>query len=235
MQAPQGQRPAWHKIALFVLVAAALGAAWRYTPLSELVTADNVNGWARAVRATWWAPAALVLAYTPAAILMFPRPLLTLIAVIAFGLWQGVAYAVAGILLSAMITYYVGRFLPQDSVRRLAGKSFEPAIKVLRNHSVLAIFALNQVPLPPFAVQGMIAGAVRINAWHYALGSLLGLAPTVLAWTVFGHQLAGALRDSSGMNLWIVAGVVVVLAVLSFFVRRWFARQASADAVAAPA
>ena len=43
-------------------------------------------------------------------------------------------------------------------MRQLAGEKFDPAIKVLKNHGVIAIFALNVMPAPPFAVQGLIAG-----------------------------------------------------------------------------
>src|SRR5437016_2813465 len=70
------QRPAWGKIVAAALVLVALAALWRYTPVSQFLTAERLVAWARVVRATRWAPLALVLAYTPAAFLMFPRPLL---------------------------------------------------------------------------------------------------------------------------------------------------------------
>jgi phospholipase D1/2 len=75
----------------------ALAAAWRYTPLSELVTPERIIAWAKAVRGTWWAPIAVVLIYTPSAFVLFPRPLLTLLTVIAFGPWLGFIYGMAGI------------------------------------------------------------------------------------------------------------------------------------------
>src|SRR5688572_28578170 len=83
------RRPAWGKLIVAALALAALAAAWRYTPLSEYITGQRLSGWARAMRETPWAPMALVIAYTPAAFVMFPRPVLTLIAVIAFGPWPG--------------------------------------------------------------------------------------------------------------------------------------------------
>lgn len=222
----KSRRPPWHKIALLTLALGALAAAWRYTPLKELITSEHIGAWARAVREIWWAPIALVLAYTPAAVLMIPRPVLTLFAVIAFGVWLGLAYATAGVMAAALATYYAGRVMPEKKVRRLAGEALEPAVKVLRKHGVLAMFALNQVPVPPFAVQGLIAGGIRLNVWHYALGSFLGLAPTLAAWTVFGDQIARALDDPSAVSGWLVALVIVVLAAFTYFVRRWFVRAA---------
>jgi uncharacterized membrane protein YdjX (TVP38/TMEM64 family) len=223
------RRPDWRKLGLLILAAAALAAAWRYTPLKEFLAPESITKWARAVRELWWAPLALVLAYTPAAVLMIPRPVLTLFAVIAFGVWLGLAYAAAGIMAAALATYYAGRVMPEQKMRRLAGAALDPAVKVLRKHAVLAMFVLNQVPVPPFAVQGLIAGGIRVNVWHYALGSLLGIAPALVAWTVFGDQLTRALEDPSKISWWLVVLAVVVLAVLTYFVRRWFTAQTAAQ------
>jgi phospholipase D1/2 len=173
----------------------------------------------------------LVAAYTPAAVLMFPRALLTLVAIIAFGLWAGIAYAAAGILVAALAVYYAGRTMKYQTVQRIAGEKLEPVRKVLRTHGVMAIFALNLVPAPPFAVQGAIAGACRVPAWDYLWGSILGMAPGLLTWTVFGGQVVRALRDPSEISWWVVAAAIVLFSVFTWYVRCWFAQQSVADQV----
>src|SRR4051812_14830720 len=95
------RHPAWGKIALIALLMAGLAAAWRFTPLAEFLAPHRITGWARALRQVAWAPLIVVFAYTPAALLMFPRPLLTLVAVIAFGAWLGMAYSIAGVMVAA--------------------------------------------------------------------------------------------------------------------------------------
>jgi phospholipase D1/2 len=221
-------RPAWGKILLITLILAALGAAWRYTPLAELLTLDRINRVARIVRATWWAPIAVVFAYTPAAVLMFPRALLTLVSIIAFGLWAGIGYAAAGILLAAVALYYAGRTMEYQTVQRLTGDRIEPIRKVLREHGVMAIFALNMVPAPPFSVQSAIAGACRVPVWHYVLGSILGMLPSLLTWTVFGGQIVRALRDPAEIS-WLVVGIaIVVFGFFTWLVQRWVRRYSTA-------
>src|SRR3954469_3886284 len=78
-------RPAWGRLAFFALAIVALAALWRYTPLAEIASAERVIEWAKAFGATWWAQVLVVLSYTPACFVMFPRPLITLASVIAFG------------------------------------------------------------------------------------------------------------------------------------------------------
>lgn len=219
------RKPAWSKIAAIVIGCAALAAAWRYTPLSELVTAERIVAWARAVRGTLWAPFVVVFVYTPAAFVLFPRPLLTLLTVIAFGPWLGFAYGMAGILLSAAATYYAGRVMRPSTVERLAGEKGEALRKTLRRHGLAAVTAIRIVPAAPFVLEGMLAGAMRVKLWHYMVGTLIGMTPGVLATSVFGGEIARALEDPSTINWWLIGAVLAVFALLMIFVRRWFARR----------
>lgn len=223
----QARQPAWGKIVLVGLACAALAAAWRYTPLSEFITAQQVMAWARAVREVKWAPIAVIALYTPAAFVLFPRPVLTLLTVIAFGPWLGFAYGMAGILVAALATYYAGRILQRDTVRRLAGERLNEMSKKLRSHGLAAVTAVRLVPAAPFAIEGVVAGALRLKLWHYMLGTFLGMLPGVLATSVFGGQIAAALEDPSQLNWWIVAGVVLAFVVFTYFVRRWFSKEDS--------
>jgi phospholipase D1/2 len=219
------RQPAWGKILLAMLATAALAAAWRYTPLSEFITAERVIAWARAVREVQWAPIVVIALYTPAAFLMFPRPVLTLLTVIAFGPWLGFAYGMAGILLAALATYYAGRILSPETVKRIAGDRLDEMSKKLRSHGLAAVTAVRLVPAAPFAIEGIMAGALRLKLWHYMLGTFLGMLPGVLATSVFGVQITAALEDPSTINWWIVSGVVLAFVLFTYLVRRWFSKQ----------
>lgn len=223
--APQRKGPAWGKIALIAIVVAGLAAAWRYTPLSEYVTPERVAAWAEGVGHVWWAPLVVMLTYTPACVVMFPRPLITLFAVLAFGPVLGFAYSIMGILGAALATYFLGQALPRNTVRNIVGDRMNEMTEVLRRRGLLACFAMRVVPAAPFAVEGIAAGAIRIKLWHYSLGTVLGMAPGTLTTAVFGDQIQTALEDPSKINWWLIAGVVAFFAVLIVIVRRWFLKQ----------
>lgn len=222
------QGPAWGKIALIALAFAGLSAIWRYTPLREFLTPERVFDWAQTFGQQWWAPLAVMAAYTPACFTMFPRPLITLFAVIAFGPWLGFVYSMTGILLAALVTYYVGVKLPDDTVRRLAGAKMDSLAEVLRRRGLLACFAVRVVPAAPFAVEGFVAGDIGIKLRDFMLGTFLGMLPGTLTTTVFGNQIQTALEDPSKINWWLVAGVILLFVVMILFVRRWFAKQQAA-------
>jgi phospholipase D1/2 len=90
---------------------------------------------------------------------------------------------------------------------------------------VLAVFGANMLPTPPFAVQNMIAGAARIPLWKFMLGTFLALLPGMVAWTVFGDQIANAMEGSGKVNYWLVGAAVVLLIGFTFFARRWLAKR----------
>jgi Phosphatidylserine/phosphatidylglycerophosphate/cardiolipin synthases and related enzymes len=224
---PQRNRPQWSKLVVLAGVIAALTALWKLTPLAELLEPERVVGWARQFGAKWWAPLVTILAYTPAAAVMFPRPLITLFAVVAFGPWLGFLYAMLGIELAAWLTFAAGKRLDRAAVRRVAGAKLNEIIQVMRRRGLPAITALRLVPLAPFAVEGVVAGAIRVKPWHFLLGTALGMLPGTLTSTVFGDQLQAALEDPSKVNYWLIGAVIVLLGVATWWVRRWLVRSAA--------
>jgi phospholipase D1/2 len=227
-------RPAWLKLGLIAAVFLGLAALWRFTPLAHLVTAESVIDWAHDFASRWWAPIVLIVAYTPACFVMFPRPLLTLAGVVAFGPWLGFLYALTGIVGSAAVTYYVGRRMRRDAVRQLAGPKLDRIVAVLKKHGLLAMTLLRLVPLAPFAVEGIVAGAVRLKLWHLLVGTAIGMLPGTLAATLFGDQLETAL-SGGGVNWWVIGGAAALLAGGAIAVKRWFGRMSARIADPIPA
>jgi len=222
---PLGERPAWGRLAAIAIVVIALAALWRFTPLAAVVTPENAIAWAKEFGSRPWAPFVVMAAYTPACFVMFPRPLVTLAAVIAFGPYLGFLYAMLGIVFSAIVTYYVGKRMRRDTVRRLAGPRLDQMVEVLRRYGLLAMTLLRLVPLAPFFVEGLIAGAVRLRLRDLTIGTAIGLLPGTLATTIFGDQLESAFSGGE-FNWWVVGGAVALLVGGSIAVKRWFSRMA---------
>jgi uncharacterized membrane protein YdjX (TVP38/TMEM64 family) len=221
----EAHKPAWAKLALITLLILGLTALWRWSPLAHTVSPDVVIGWAKDFGSRWWAPLVLMAAYTPACLVMFPRPLITLAAVIAFGPWLGFLYALGGIVASSIVTYYIGRRMRRDTVRRLAGPRLDRMIQVLKKHGLLAMTLLRLVPLAPFAVESIVAGAIHMRVWHVALGTAIGLLPGTLATTIFGEAIETALTGAGDVNWWLVGTAVGLLAGGIMAVKRWFTKM----------
>jgi uncharacterized membrane protein YdjX (TVP38/TMEM64 family) len=224
------REPAWGTILVIALVVAALFALWHFTPLADYVAPERVFDWAETFGQQWWAPLVVMAAYTPACFTMFPRPLITLFAVIAFGPMFGFAYGMTGILFAAFVTYVVGVALPADTLRRLAGPNMESVAGVVRRRGLIACVAVRIVPVAPFAVVGFVAGNIAIKLGHFMLGTFIGLLPGTLTTTVFGDQIQSALEDPSTINWSLVGGVVLWFVLMALFLRHWLEKQHDAAA-----
>lgn len=221
------RRPRWLIPAAVLAIACVLTAIWRYTPLAAWTDADRAIAWAADFSNLWWAPLVVILAYTPACIVLFPRALITLIAVAAFGPWHGFAYAMCGILLACALTYHVGTRMSRETVRRLARGKLTRMTQVMRHRGIIAMTAVRLVPLAPFAVVNVVAGAIHLRFRDFMIGSALGILPGTLLATVFGDQLVTGLKDPGSINLWLVGALAVALIVGTRIVRRWLFGQAS--------
>jgi phosphatidylserine/phosphatidylglycerophosphate/cardiolipin synthase-like enzyme/uncharacterized membrane protein YdjX (TVP38/TMEM64 family) len=217
--------PAWMQLGLIIALLGGLTLAWRYTPLAHAVSPEAVIAWAQDFGARWWAPLVLAVLYTPACMVMFPRPLITLAAVIACGPWLGFGTALGGICASAVVTYYIGRRMKRDSVRRLAGAKLDRMIDVLKKYGLLAMTLLRLVPIAPFAVESIVAGAIHMRLRHVVAGTAIGLLPGTLATTIFGEAIETALSGRGEVNWWLVAIAVGLLVGGIVAVKRWFTRM----------
>jgi uncharacterized membrane protein YdjX (TVP38/TMEM64 family) len=218
----EGSRsPAWGNIAALAVLCLALTALWKLTPLATFLDGNHVTGWARRAGDEWWVPILTILLYTPVAFTLFPRPLLTLFAVIAFGPFMGFVYAMLGIELSAWVSFVLGKKMHRNTVRRIAGTKLNGILQVLRRRGLLAMTALRLVPIAPFLVEGVVAGAARVKLSDFMIGTALGMLPGTLTSTVFGDQLQTWLEDPSRINYWAIALVLGLLGIATWLVRRW--------------
>lgn len=221
--------PSWGKLAAIAAVLLGLTALWQFTPLAQYLEGSRITGWARDVGQQWWVPVLTVLAFTPASYVMFPRPLITLFAVIAYGPVWGFLIAMTGIQVAAWSSYVAGRRLDPGTIRRLAGAKLERILQVLRRRGLVAMTALRLVPLAPFAVEGFVAGAIRMRLWEFLLGTAIGILPGTLTSTVFGDQLQAWLDDPARINYWLIAFVLFLLGAATWFVRRWLLSAAASS------
>jgi uncharacterized membrane protein YdjX (TVP38/TMEM64 family) len=91
--------------------------------------------------------------------------------------------------------------------------------------------AVRLVPVAPFAVVNVVAGAMGVRAGRFLAGTALGLLPGTLVATLFGHELRRGLRDPHSINVALCAAAVAALVTAGWLVRRWFvtARQRTSN------
>jgi phospholipase D1/2 len=216
-------------VAALIAVAAALALVWTHSPLKDVVTRENAAALAEKFSGFWWAPVVLLLAYTPGSFIMFPRWIITMTAVIAFGPWEGFVLAMSGVILAGLVTYAPGRLVDRETVARIVGRRLQPVARFMERKGLAAVTLIRLVPIAPFPVVNLLMGAMRVKLRHLVAGTFLGMLPGMIAATVLADQVAAALEDPTRVNFWVVAAAVLGFVTVVFFAQRYVRRHSAVE------
>ena len=212
-------------LGLFALALALLAVAWRWTPLREHVNLASLIGFARQLEALPFTPVAVVASYVAAGLVMVPVTLLIAVTGIVFGPVFGTLYAAGGTMLSAAVAYGIGHWLGRETVQKLLGARINKLSKRIARRGILAMVIVRMLPIAPFTVVNMVAGASHIRFRDYLLGTLLGMLPGITLTVTFVHHLAEAVRNPSPGSIAVLAGVAGTIILLAVGLQKLLKRR----------
>jgi phosphatidylserine/phosphatidylglycerophosphate/cardiolipin synthase-like enzyme/uncharacterized membrane protein YdjX (TVP38/TMEM64 family) len=209
----------------------ALAAVWRWTPLGAWLDPTTIVATASSLVQQPWAPAIVLLGYVVAGFLVVPVTVLIVATVFMFGPWLGSLYALAGASLSAAATYGVGRALGRDVVRRLAGPRLNRLSRLLGARGIVAMVTVRLLPVAPYSIVNLVAGATHIRARDFLVGTVIGLSPGIAGIALFTDSIVAAIREPGVLTLTILAAVAVGVVLVAIALRRWLGRRGVVDEV----
>jgi phospholipase D1/2 len=229
---PEEHRTARGHATLIVIATLLLGGlalAWRVTPLHDYLDLQVALRIAERLQAQPLTPLWVLLSYVVAGLAMVPVVLLIGVTGMVFGPLLGTLYAVGGSLLSAAATYWIGRKLGEDTLQRFARGRLQRLRAQLELRGLWAIAAIRLMPIAPFTLVNLLAGAARIRLRHFLLGTLFGMLPGIIATVVFIDRIVATLRSPSVGSLSTLAAVLVAIVGIALSIQRWLRGRPQAD------
>lgn len=166
---------------------------------------------------------AYVAAYAIAITLCLPAAVATLLGGAIFGAWIGALLAWLGSLAGTVLAHFFARTVARAPARRLFGE--HRLLRLLKNNDgVLALLRLRVLPLAPFGVLDYVAGIAGVSLPRLLLATMIGVIPSVVAYTYVGAELLRAIvakREASHRALWIAGGVTLLMLLVSVAPRLW--------------
>ncbi len=211
-----GRRAAMIKFGMVPAILIALALVWRYSPLSQWLDPAQLEILVSEFAGHSWAPFAALGAFVAGGLVMFPVTVLIAVTAMTFGPFTGFAYAAVGSILSAALSYQLGAVAGRRGLRQLIGQRLNKVSRVLGRQGILSVAALRLVPIAPFTIVNLIAGASHIRFRDYLVGTLVGMAPGIAVMTVLGDRLREILQNPSAANIALLVFVIVAWIVLSF-------------------
>ncbi|MER2514786.1 MAG: VTT domain-containing protein [Nitrosomonas ureae] len=213
------KKRAW-LLVLLILSLIGLGLAWRWTSLGEWLDIKRLVGFLREQGGSI-GPLAALAWVALSSVVAIPLAVIIMVSAIAFGPWYGIAYALTGASLGAIISYWVGSALGHEALCRLAGERVNQMSSRLAKRGILSVIAIRMVPIAPFAIINMIAGTTHIRLADFFFGTWLGMLPGALVITVFADQIILALSDPGwGTGLFVAVVIALIVGGCVFF-RYW--------------
>lgn len=149
---------------------------------------------------------------------VFPLMVLYLAVGHLFPLWWSLPLNFCGIVVCVSIPYLIGRYAQADALAGIIQKypKAEAFIIKHRSRGLFLSYFLRIITMVPGDLMSMLLGALRICYPHFLLGSILGMAPSMIAATLVGDSIT----DPTSPQFILSALAILVLAVLSTLVYR---------------
>ena len=107
------------------------------------------------------------------------------------------------------LTYGIGALLGRDVLRDWMGPRLNRVRRRILRQGVLAVAAIRMVPVAPFTLVNMVAGASGIKLLEYTAGTLLGLLPGLILMSALGAQIVRIVKSPSAFEIALFAICVI--------------------------
>ena len=204
------------KVVAAGLVIVALALIWEFVPLAKPA---EVRALLASLNDNPLAPVIVVAIFVIGGAVMFPVTVLIAASAAAFGPWLGFGYAATGALTSALVTFSIGAALGKRALRDLLGPRLNRVRQRVAKRGVVAVAAIRLVPIAPFTVVNLAAGASSIPLFDYMVGTAIGMLPGLVMISAVGHQFGRIMTAPTVFDLAILAAVVAGWVALSIGVQ----------------
>ena len=174
---------------------------WAFTPLSALTRTEEMLALLVGIRDDAWMSVAVPAGFVLGGLVGFPITALIAGTGLMFDPLPALAYAITGTLLSAMSTYLVGHLTGRTLLRRLLKTRLNRISRSVARRGVLSVVLLRMVPVAPFTVINVVAGASHVRFVDYMLGTAIGMGPGLVVVVLFGRQLGAFIGDPTPMRI----------------------------------
>lgn len=162
------------------------------------------------VEASPWTPALLLGLFVVVGLTGLPINVFLVTAAVVIGPWVALYCGFFGSHLSALVAFWVGRRVGQPAVEKLAPDSVQGLGKKLSASGFVSVMLVRIVPIAPFVVINLVAGASHLRFSVFNLGTILGMLPGMVAVVLLAGQVRAVVRDPGWGNV----GLLVLVAAL---------------------
>ena len=196
-------------------------AAWHHTPLAQLFTLELLVAEAENLQGSPLLPLLVVATFVVGGFAFVPVMLMIAASGVAFGPLFGFLDAAAGAFTSAAVGFFVGRSVGRETVRRLAGNRLNRISRRLAEHGLVTVTVLRLLPVAPYVLVNLVAGAMQIRFRDYFAGTVLGMTPGIVMMTLVGVSAGEVMHRPNPLRILVFVAALLSLALVGYGLQRW--------------
>jgi uncharacterized membrane protein YdjX (TVP38/TMEM64 family) len=221
---------AWRAILVTLALFASIAAVFLFGKTALGVeTERELQRWLGGFSDSPWGLPAVIVLFTASAFIGAPQFVLIAACVVAFGPWQGFLYSWVATVISAGVTFYVGRIAGARSLDRFGGATLKRLTRFVGRNAFVGSFIIRNVPSAPFIVVNMAFGVSQARFSSFLAGCALGVLPKTGLVAFFGGSFFTAVRGDGVWTSAILAGVGALWLCLMLGARALLQRRARAE------
>lgn len=208
------------KLAMLAILAGGAAALY-FSPARAYLTKDHLRDFIAWLRGLWYGPLVLIGLYAVGCVFAIPASIFVISAGVIWGWKLGAVYAIAGGMLGAVASYYVGGFLGEGLLEKF-GSAGRAVRRQVESAGFTSMLIVRLIPGPPFAVWNYAAGIARMRFRDYFWATLLGVIPSHIVFTYCADSLInGTMTQGDALKrLVIVCALLLALITIPLLIKK---------------
>lgn len=215
----------WLLLFAYGVVLVTLMLAWQDPVWQQRMSPEALSHHGAWLLAQPLGPLAIIGGYVLMVLMAVPVFALITVGTLVFGPWPGMAYSLLGMVAGATVAYGFGRFTGAQGLDRLAHGRLRLLDAHLKQRGLVTMALVRFMPVAPFMVVNLAAGALRVRLRDYVAGTFFGLMPGTVVFSLFLEQLKEAWRNPDASTYAVAAVWALVTVLALWWLKRYFTRR----------
>ncbi|MDQ8205528.1 VTT domain-containing protein [Pelagicoccus sp. SDUM812003] len=160
-----------------------------------------------------WAPLIAFCLFTFGGTAGIPLNAMLITVAVVMGSRFAITYGVSGAIVSSCIGFALGHALGKPLIRKLGSGAVDAVSRKLGERSFRSVAFVRLLPIAPFFMVNMVAGASHLKFKEYLIGTILGMAPGMCMVVLLANRIEATARNPSWgttLSLLLVVGILVL-------------------------
>ena len=163
---------------------------------------------------------AVIPAFVAGSLVIAPVTGMIALCALLFSPWVASLSAIAGTLAATAVNHYIGRHLGKAVSDRAPQSVYKRIRSLADSADAWSLAGLRLIPIAPFSIVNLLAGAAQVNLRNFLIGTLIGMGPGIIVICLSVDRARAAISGEAVFDPWIIAAIAVFGLALIVF-RAW--------------